>query len=50
MRNIELRRKTNRFPRASDRIETRQLIWYRHEERMKENRMPERILACTPEI
>lgn len=46
--NNEIRRRTNRIHRTTERIETRQLIWYGHVRRMEENRWPKKALDYTP--
>jgi len=47
--NNEIRRRTNKIHTTSERIETRQLIWYGHVQRMNENRWPKRALEYIPE-
>lgn len=46
--NIEIRRRTNRIHRTTERIETRQLIWYGHVRRMEEHRWPRKAFDYTP--
>jgi len=47
--NNEIRRRTNRTHRTSERIEARQLIWYEHVQRMNKNKCPKRALKYIPE-
>lgn len=46
--NIEIRQRTNRIFRTTERIETRQLIWYGHVRRMEEHRWPRKAFEYTP--
>ncbi|XP_060529935.1 uncharacterized protein LOC132704141 [Cylas formicarius] len=48
VRNEEIRRRTGRIHTSTDRIETRQLIWYGHVQRMNDERWPKRALKYTP--
>lgn len=46
--NIEIRRQTGRIHTSADRVETKQLMWYGHLMRMKEERWPKRALQYEP--
>lgn len=47
--NEDIRRRTKRVFTSSDRIESRQLIWYGHVMRMTDERWPKRILNYVPQ-
>jgi Reverse transcriptase (RNA-dependent DNA polymerase) len=46
--NEEIRRRTKRVFTSSDRIESRQLIWYGHVMRMTDDRWPKRVINYVP--
>lgn len=48
IRNEDIRRRTKRIYTSIDRIETRQLIWYGHVQRMNEERWPKKAFQYTP--
>ena len=46
--NAEIRRRTNRIHTTSERIETRQLIWFGHMQRMADSRWPKKAFTYNP--
>lgn len=49
VRNEDIRRRTGRIFTTSERIESRQLIWYGHVQRMGDQRWPKRAMKYTPQ-
>nr|CAH7751096.1 unnamed protein product [Callosobruchus chinensis] len=48
VRNEDIRSKTRRIVTAAGRIESKQLLWYRHVMRMQETRWPKRAFGYAP--